>query len=56
MKDYMEERYDTVPEAIRNSFNRRDFVKLSGGAAIAMAVPTAGMSRSTADMPMRTLG
>ncbi len=56
MKDYMEEKRDTSSEAMTHAINRRDFVKLSGGAAVSMAVPTLGSARSTSDMPLRTLG
>lgn len=56
MKDYMEESHNTPPDSNRNSLNRRKFIKLSGGAAVVVAVPTLGKGMSTADMPMRTLG
>ena len=56
MKDYMEESHNTPPDANPNSLNRREFMKLSGSAAVVVGVPTLGKSTSTAGMPMRTLG
>lgn len=56
MKDYMKELHNTPSDSNSNSLNRREFIKLSGGAAVAMTVPNLGMSRSVADMPLRPLG
>ena len=55
MKDYSEKHFGEKPDHSKTPFNRRDFLKLSAGAALAAAVAPTVIAKGT-KMPMRTLG
>ncbi|MFY0651758.1 MAG: aldo/keto reductase [Cyclobacteriaceae bacterium] len=55
MKDYSEQDFNEKPDHKRTPFNRRDFLKLSAGAALAATVAPTVIAKGT-KMPMRPLG